>query len=94
MRRFLLLPCAIMLVSSAAFADTIHVSVNGLVCAFCATGLEKTFKKQDAVEGVKVDLESKLVTIDTKPGNDIDDATVTSLIEDAGFSVTKIERVK
>jgi len=73
-------------------AMVIKVSVNGLVCAFCATGIEKTFKKQPAVAAIKVDLENKLVTINTKPQQTLDDAVVTKLITDAGYSITGITR--
>jgi len=84
----------ITMASSAAFADTIKVSVNGLVCAFCATGIEKTFKKQSAVDQVNVDLDNKLVTINTKPDQKLDDGTITKLINDAGYQVTNIARGK
>jgi copper chaperone CopZ len=80
--------------STTVYADTIKASVNGLVCAFCATGIEKTFKKQPAVDGVKVDLENKLVTVTTKPQQTLDDATITKLITNAGYSVTGITRDK
>jgi hypothetical protein len=33
-----------------------------MVCAFCATGIEKTFRKQAEVATVHVDLPKKLVT--------------------------------
>lgn len=82
------------LFAANAQAETIMASVNGLVCAFCATGIEKTFHKQPAVDTVKVDLESKLVTIGTKHNQTMDDATVTKLITDAGYSVTGIKREK
>jgi copper chaperone CopZ len=90
----IMLTIMVLAFSSAAHAETIKVSVNGLVCAFCATGIEKTLKKQKEVEGVKVDLEAALVTIDTKKDVTLDDATVTKLITDAGYSVTGIERKK
>ena len=92
MRRMLIVTLAGMLLASSAFAETIKVSVNGLVCAFCATGIEKTFNAQPAVSAVKVDLDNKLVTIDTKPKETLDDATVTKLITDAGYSVSNIVR--
>lgn len=80
--------------SGPAYAETIKASVNGLVCAFCATGIEKTFKAQTAVDTVNVDLENKLVTITTKPQQVLDDKTITDLITDAGYSVTGIKREK
>ena len=78
--------------SAAAQAETIVATVNGMVCAFCATGLEKTFKKQPAIDRVKVDLEGRLVTLTTKPDQTLDDATVTKLITAAGYAVTAIAR--
>ena len=77
-----------------AYAATIHVTVDGLVCSFCATGIEKTFKQQTAVDTVKVDLDSKLVTIETKPEESLDDVTIKKLITDAGYTVTNIHRQK
>jgi copper chaperone CopZ len=77
---------------NTAAAETIKVSVNGLVCSFCATGIEKTFKKQAAVSDITVDLDHKLVTILTRPGQKLDDATITRLITASGYSVTGIAR--
>lgn len=90
--RKILLVTAMVLFSQAASAETILAKVNGLVCAFCATGIEKTFKAESAVNAVHVDLESKLVTINTKPDQKMDDATITKLITDAGYTVVGIER--
>jgi copper chaperone CopZ len=86
----------ILLVTMAgvAQAEIIKASVNGLVCAFCATSIEKTFKKQPSVDQVKVDLDTKLVTINTRKDQNLDDETITNLIKDAGYTVTKITREK
>lgn len=75
-----------------AEAETIRASVNGLVCSFCAAGIEKTFKALPEVDTVRVDLDSKLVTIGTRPDRTLDDATITKSITDAGYSVTAIRR--
>ena len=94
MRKLLLTAATFAMLASAAHAETIKASVNGLVCAFCATGIEKTFKAEAAVETVHVDLETKLVTITTKADQNMDNATVTKLITDAGYTVTGIKREK
>ncbi len=94
MRKFLMITMLLATMSGSAYAKTIKASVNGLVCSFCATGVEKTFKKQPAVEDVKVDLDAKLVTIHTKQGETLDDETITKLVKDAGYSVTGITREK
>ena len=94
MKNTILTTIFVAMFTTAAQAETIKASVNGLVCSFCATGIEKTFNKQAAVDTVKVDLDNKLVTVNTKPDQKMDDATVTKLITDAGYSVTNITREK
>lgn len=77
---------------NAACEDTINVKVDGLVCDFCARALEKVFGKRDDVEGIKVDLDNGNVVVAMKPGQTIDDTTLTKLITDSGYNVRAIER--
>ena len=41
----------------------VAVNVNGMVCDFCARGIEKTFVKDKAVKRIDVDLERGKVLI-------------------------------
>ena len=43
------------------------VNVNGMVCDFCARGIEKTFVKDKAVKRIDVDLESCLLYTSPSP---------------------------
>jgi cation transport ATPase len=92
--RYLLLATISLSLCSAAAAETIKATVNGMVCGFCATGIEKTFKAQGEVKTVNVDLQNKLVTIQTKEGQTIDDAKLRKLIGNSGYSVVNIVRDK
>ena len=83
-----------LIVCSVAAADTIRATVNGMVCGFCATGIEKTFRAQPEVKTVDVDLENKLVTIHTKQGQTLDDAKIKKLLGNAGYSVVALVRGK
>ena len=85
---------AALLMPLPAWAETIQVGVNGLVCAFCVKGIESSFKKQGATDKVNVDLDKKLVTLEVKKGQSLDDETIRTLITDAGYTTTGIERVK
>ena len=78
----------------AAAADTIQATVNGMVCGFCATGIEKTFRAQPEVKSIDVDLENKVVTIHTREGQTMDDSKIKKLLRGAGYSVTGIVRKK
>lgn len=81
-------------VATVVSAETIHTTVNGMVCAFCATGIEKTFRKQPEVQSVKVDLPSKQVTIKTKPGKTLSDAKIKEVVTYSGYTMGKIVREK
>lgn len=78
----------------AAQANTIEMKVNGLVCAFCARGIEKTFHKNPAVADVVVSLEDKLVAVQTKEGADIPDQELRATLTDAGYDIKSIERTE
>jgi len=72
----------------------VHVSVNGLVCDFCARALEKVFSKEEAVKVIDVNLDTKMITITFNEGQNLDDERITTLITDAGYNVEGIHRVK
>lgn len=72
----------------------VQVSVNGLVCDFCARALEKVFGKEDAVKGIDVNLDTKIITITFNDGQSLDDEAITSLITDAGYNVEGIHHVE
>jgi copper chaperone CopZ len=93
MKRILL--SAIMVVASVtAAADTIEMKVYGLVCAFCAQGIEKTLRRNPATEDVVVSLEDKLVAVTTRSGKDISDADLTRALTEAGYDVKGITRTQ
>src|SRR5688500_14891655 len=93
MNRFKLLLIALLMgVASLASARTIEMDVNGLVCAFCAQGIEKTLKGFPAAQAVFVSLEHRIVAVQLKDGADIDDAALRKAIIDAGYTIVAIRR--
>lgn len=94
MKRFIATVIIATSLAGPSFAETIHVGVNGLVCAFCVKGIEKSFGKIDAVETVSVDLDKKLVTVVTKKDQTVNDATIKETITTAGYNVTTIHRME
>ena len=78
--------------AAGANAGTIEMTVNGLVCGFCAQGIEKTFRKDPATADVLVSLEHKLVAIETKAGTDITDDALRAALKDAGYDIKEIRR--
>jgi periplasmic mercuric ion binding protein len=90
-RRIALLLLAF-LTATAAHAATIELTVNGLVCGFCAQGIEKTLRRNAATDDVFVSLENRLVAVATKPDADIPDEVLRKALTDAGYDVKAITR--
>ncbi|HVL01668.1 MAG TPA: heavy metal-associated domain-containing protein [Dongiaceae bacterium] len=76
---------------TAQAAQTITAQVNGMVCAFCAQGIEKKARALPQTEDVYVNLKQKIVAIQVKEGQTIPTDTIKTLIQDAGYDVKQIE---
>jgi copper chaperone CopZ len=82
-------------IATSSFAVTsVKASVNGMVCAFCAQGIEKRLSKLPATKAVYVDLKQKIVAVEAKDGQTLDTKTISAEITDAGYDVTKLETVE
>lgn len=78
--------------TTQAKGEFVTAHVNGLVCDFCAQSIQKVFKKEAAVKGVHVDLDSGEIHISMNPGQTMDDGAIEKLIRKSGYSLTSIER--
>jgi cation transport ATPase len=88
------LVCAAMLAATAAHAaGTTKITVNGMVCAFCAQGIEKRLTALPQTQGVYVNLAQKIVAVEAKPGQAHDEAQLRNEIRDAGYDVVRVEAV-
>ncbi|MES2976987.1 MAG: heavy metal-associated domain-containing protein [Pseudomonadota bacterium] len=82
------------LVASQAFAaESVKATVNGMVCAFCAQGIEKRLSKMPATQSVFVDLKKKIVAVEAKPGQTLDNKAISHEITESGYDVVKLETV-
>ena len=91
----LLITVALAGIATSSFAATsVKASVNGMVCAFCAQGIEKRLSRLPATKAVYVDLKQKIVAVEAKDGQTLDSKTITAEITDAGYDVTKLETVE
>ena len=94
MQRDLLVLITTFGLAGAAFAETITVTVTGTDCVLCESGVEKIFRAQPEVKMVDVDLENKVITIRTTPGQTLDRGKITQLLKGSGYSVRAINRGK
>lgn len=77
-----------------AQASTIEMKVFGMVCGYCAQGIEKSLRSNAATADVVVSLEHKLVVVRTHEGQDIADDELRSLISKAGYDLKSIRRTE
>ena len=83
-----------MLFSPNAWAtSSIKAEVNGMVCAFCAKGIEKKLKAMPQTQAVFVDLKQHIVVLELKDGQNVPLDDFSQVIKDAGYDVTKAEVV-
>ncbi|HVG05386.1 MAG TPA: heavy metal-associated domain-containing protein [Burkholderiaceae bacterium] len=73
--------------------STIKAEVNGMVCAFCAQGIEKKLKAMPQASQVMVNLDKRLVAVEMKPGQTLSHDKIKAAIADSGYDVVKIETV-
>jgi len=82
---------AVVFHSHANAAEVAKVTVNGMVCAFCAQGIEKTIAKMPQTRAVYVNLDKRIVAVEPKEGQKLDMAKIREGIIDAGYDVVKTE---
>jgi len=66
------------------------VDVNGMVCDFCARGIEKTFYQDKDVKKVNVSLQNGIVLIAYKNSKKIDIEEIKSIFLSNGQTATKV----
>ena len=71
--------------------QVIDVYVDGLACPFCAHGLDQRFNKIGSVKSVTVDVDNGIMMLDIKKGKSISKREINEKIEEAGFSMDRIE---
>ena len=78
---------------SQASLASMKVTVNGMVCSFCAQGIEKSLLKLDGTQAVLVDLKNKVVVVEAKQGKTLNEKDVRQEIIDSGYDVVNVETI-
>lgn len=83
----LILALAITLTAPVFAADNaeVKVSVKGMVCAFCAQGIEKKFMAQKEVESIEISLEKKYVKLKFKKGESLSNEKIIEILKESGY---------
>lgn len=87
----LLVGASLCAAAPAVAGNTVEMTVDGMVCAFCAQGIEKKLRENAATEDVYVSLEHHIVAVAMKGKQSIPDAELKRVLTEAGYSVRKVE---
>lgn len=92
MKKLILLSVMILSTSLAFAGEELKVNVKGMVCAFCAQGIEKKFTAQPEVAKVEVSLANKFVKLNFKDGKRLPNEKVAEILKDAGYEASFEEK--
>ncbi len=73
---------------------SVRLKVDGMVCPFCAYGLEKRLEEIASIDAVLIRISDGLVQIRTKEDQELTDEALTDAVRKSGFSLREIERVE
>ena len=72
---------------------SVRLKVDGMVCPFCAYGLEKRLKEIKSIDEVLIRVSDGLIQIRTKEDQELTDEALREAVKKSGFSLTEIERL-
>ncbi len=71
--------------------SAVKLTVNGMVCAFCAQGIETRVKKMPETADLYINLKQKVVAVQAKPGQSLSVDKLKAEVVEAGYEVTRAE---
>jgi copper chaperone CopZ len=82
----------LLLMSPTLWAVTQKIEVNGMVCAFCAQGIEKSLNNINTTKDVYVNLDAGFVILESQ-SEELAEEKIKKIIVDAGYDVTQISLI-
>jgi copper chaperone CopZ len=77
--------------AAAAGPSAVKLSVNGMVCAFCAQGIEARLRALPETADLYINLKQKVVAVQAKPGQALQVDRLKTEVTEAGYDVTAAE---
>ncbi len=93
MKNVLLLLCMVVGLTASAQFKSATLQASGLTCAMCSNAINKSLKTLSFIESVESDIKTSSFIINFKEGVDINFDQLRKKVEDAGFSVAKLQIV-
>lgn len=93
MKKFLFFICLLVGLSASAQFKSATLQASGLTCAMCSNAINKSLKTLSFISSVESDIKTSSFVINFKEGADINFDQLRKKVEDAGFSVAKLQVV-
>lgn len=93
MKKLFLIAILVIFTNTAFAATSIHAEIKGMVCAFCAKGINKKLRELETTQDVWVDLKSRMVVVELRDQKTMSLEAFTKLIRDAGYDVASVEYI-
>jgi copper chaperone CopZ len=93
MRWFFLFVAVLFSISVNAQFKTATLQASGLTCAMCSNAINKSLSKLSFIEKVESNIASSSFIIQFKSDADVDIDQMRKKVEDAGFSIAKLQLV-
>lgn len=77
--------------AALAGSSLYRITVSGMVCSFCAQGIEKRLQAIPGTQSVRINLAKGFVEVTARPGAKIDADTLKRAIQDAGYAVRRVD---
>ncbi|MFN9506204.1 MAG: heavy-metal-associated domain-containing protein [Rubrivivax sp.] len=74
-----------------AASTAVKITVNGMVCAFCAQGIAARLTQMPETADLYINLKQKVVAVQPKPGATLALDKIRAEVADAGYEVSSIE---
>lgn len=87
MRQIILLMGFALLLPATAWTQELELEINGMVCAFCAQGIERSLKRDPAVKDVKVDLGEMRVDVSLHEGQELSKSRANEIVRSSGYEL-------
>jgi copper chaperone CopZ len=93
MKKFLFFISLLVGLSASAQFKSATLQASGLTCAMCSNAINKSLKTLSFISSVESDIKTSSFIINFKEGADINFDQLRKKVEDAGFSVAKLQVV-
>lgn len=85
--------CFLLIIGTGSFAQfsKANLQASGLTCALCTKAINNSLEQLDFVQSVKPEIKTSSFLIEFKEGKAVDIDALRKGVEDAGFSVAKLQ---